>query len=320
MGEPASFLELYLGPLAPFLARHDVSDVYVNQPGELWIETLGGATERFDVPALDTAALWRLAWQIASESNQGVSAQYPLLAATLPGGARAQIVASPAARQGVAIAIRQHRAVAVELGDYQQRLTPKGLAEDVGPSDKERTLHQEDYPTTLSWAVRARKNILISGGTSSGKTTLLNSLLREVPRGERLIYIEDTPELTLSHPNSVGLIAARGSQGEARVTSEDLLQAALRMRPDRIILGELRGPEAFTFLKAINTGHPGSMTTIHADSPERAFVQLAMMALQVGLGLAYTELLALVREMVDVVVQVERADGRRYIAAIEVRG
>lgn len=318
MADPASFLELYLEPLAPFLARSDVSDIYVNRPGELWIETLGGATERYDAPALDTAALWRLAWQIASEANQGVSAQHPLLAATLPGGGRVQIVAAPATRHGLAVAIRQHRALTVDLDDYRQGAlcARPAVAE---PPEIGRLLSQQDYPAVLAWAVRARKNILISGGTSTGKTTLLNSLLRQIPNEQRLIFIEDTPELTLSHPNSVGLVAVRGNQGEARVTSEDLLQAALRMRPDRIILGELRGPEALTFLRAINTGHPGSMTTIHADSPERAFVQLAMMALQVGLGLAYAEVLALVGEMVDVVVQVERAQGGRRIAAVHVR-
>lgn len=315
---PDSFLELYLKPIAPYLARRDVTDVYVNQPGELWIETLGGVTERFQVPELDTASLWRLAWQVASETGQGISAQHPLLAATIPGGGgRVQVVAAPATRDGVAIAIRQHRALSVGLEDYARPTSQTQTGDEA--ADVAALLVRRDYPAILAWAVRARKNILISGGTSTGKTTLLNSLLREVSREERLIFIEDTPELSLSHPNSVGLIAVRGSQGEAQVTSEDLLQAALRMRPDRIILGELRGPEAFTFLRAINSGHPGSMTTIHADSPERAFVQLAMMALQVGLGLAYADILALVQEMVDVVAQVERTAGGRRIASVIVR-
>ena len=128
--------------------------------------------------------------------------------------------------------------------------------------------------------MRARRNILVSGGTSTGKTTFLNSLLAEVPREELLILIEDTPELQLEHENAVGLIAARGELGEAHVSAEDLLIAALRMRPDRIILGELRGTEAFTFLRAVNTGHPGSMTTIHADTPQRAIEQLSPLVLQ----------------------------------------
>jgi type IV secretion system protein VirB11 len=315
---PASFLEHYLEPLAPYLARRDVTDIYINRPGEVWIETLGGTTERLAAPELDTASLWRLAWQVASETNQGVNAQHPLLAASIPGGGRVQVVASPATRHGVAIAIRQHRALAPKLDDFR-RSVPQSADAESDFVDISALMARGDYPAVLSWAVRTRKNVLISGGTSTGKTTLLNSLLRQIPPHERLIYIEDTPELSLSHANSVGLIAVRGNQGEARVTSEDLLQAALRMRPDRIILGELRGPEAFTFLRAINTGHPGSMTTIHADSPERGFVQLAMMALQLGLGLAYAEVLTLVREMVDVVAQVERVGGRRGISDLVVR-
>ena len=134
----------------------------------------------------------------------------------------------------------------------------------------------------LAAAVRARKNIVVAGGTSTGKTTFLNALLREVPAEERLILIEDTPELFIRHANAVGLLAARGSLGEAQVNANDLLSASLRMRPDRIILGELRGEEAFAFLRAINTGHPGSMTTVHADSPERAIEQIVLLTLQAG--------------------------------------
>src|SRR5690606_19074788 len=122
----------------------------------------------------------------------------------------------------------------------------------------------------LQEAVRNRRNVLISGGTSTGKTTFLNALLREIPAAERLVLIEDTPELDMTHANAVGLLAARSALGEAAVKPEDLLMAALRLRPVRIILGELRGAEAFTFLRAVNTGHPGSMTTTHADDPARA--------------------------------------------------
>ena len=140
-----------------------------------------------------------------------------------------------------------------------------------------------EAPILLAEAVRARKNIIVAGGTSSGKTTFLNALLAEIPREERLLTIEDTEELRIEHPNAVGLIAARGRLAEADVSAEDLLIAALRMRPDRIILGELRGAEAFTFLRAVNTGHPGSMTTIHADTPQRAIEQLALLVVFVQL-------------------------------------
>lgn len=172
------------------------------------------------------------------------------------------------------------------------------------------------YADFLGEAVRRRLNVVISGGTSSGKTTLMNSLLQEVGGGERIILIEDTPELKLTHDNSVGLVAVRGGEGESDVTSVDLLQAALRMRPDRILLGELRGAEAFTFLRAINTGHPGSMTTLHADSPAQALTQLAMMALQAGAGISFGELREVIAEMVDVVVQLERVGERRGIVEV----
>jgi type IV secretion system protein VirB11 len=165
-------------------------------------------------------------------------------------------------------------------------------------------------------AVKARRNILISGGTSSGKTTFLNSLLAEIPDDERLVLIEDTAELHLKQENAVGLIAARGELSEAQMSAEDLLIAALRMRPDRIILGELRGIEAFTFLRAVNTGHPGSMTTIHADTPQRAIEQLALLVLQAGSKLARDDVRHYVRESVDVFVQLERRAGKRRVAQV----
>ena len=173
-----------------------------------------------------------------------------------------------------------------------------------------------DMAGLLSAAVLARKNILISGGTSTGKTTFLNALIREIPDNERLILIEDTPELYMRHANGVGLLATRSELGEARVTANDLLSASLRMRPDRIIVGELRGPEAFTFLRAVNTGHPGSMTTVHADSAARAIEQIALLVLQSGAGLRRDEVQHYVRSTVDVYVQLARTAGRRHVAQV----
>ena len=168
----------------------------------------------------------------------------------------------------------------------------------------------------LRLAVRGRKNIIVSGGTSTGKTTFLNALVKEIPLEERLILIEDTPEIRLEHPNAVGLVAARGSLGEARVSVEDLLQATLRLRPDRIILGELRGPEAYSFLRAVNSGHPGSITTVHADSPRAAVDQIALMVIQGGANLGRAEIVDYVGGVVDVAVQLSRRDGRRVISEV----
>jgi type IV secretion system protein VirB11 len=172
----------------------------------------------------------------------------------------------------------------------------------------------------LRLAIRSRKNIIVSGGTSTGKTTFLNALLKEVPLEERLILIEDTPEIQMDHPNGLGLLAVRGTQGEAQVTTDDLVQASLRMRPDRIILGELRGPEAASFLRAVNTGHPGSITTVHADSPRGAVDQLSLLVLQAGLNLGRAEIAEYVRGIVDVFVQLSRREGRRSVSQITFRG
>jgi type IV secretion system protein VirB11 len=304
------------------LARDDVTDIYVNRPGEIWVETLGGATERHDAPALDRATLDRLSRQIAALSHQGISREHPLLSATLPDGARVQVVAPPATRGDLALAIRKHVSPDLSLSDY---VSAGSFAEtkrgDVGgraPIDIElaRMLDAGDVAGMLATAVKARKNILVSGGTSTGKTTFLNALIREIPPHERLILIEDTPELHLGHANAVGLLAARSALGEAQVTADSLLAASLRMRPDRIIVGELRGPEAYTFLRAVNTGHPGSMTTVHADSAERAIEQIALLVLQTGTRLGREDVHHYVRSTVDVFVQLARTGGRRHVAEV----
>jgi type IV secretion system protein VirB11 len=304
------------------LARDDVTDIYVNRPGEIWVETLGGATERHEAPALDRATLDRLSRQIAALSHQGISREHPLLSATLPDGARVQVVAPPATRGDLALAIRKHVSPDLSLSDY---VSAGSFAEtkrgDVGgraPIDVElaRMLDAGDVAGMLATAVKARKNILVSGGTSTGKTTFLNALIREIPPRERLILIEDTPELHLGHANAVGLLAARSALGEAQVTADSLLAASLRMRPDRIIVGELRGPEAYTFLRAVNTGHPGSMTTVHADSAERAIEQIALLVLQTGTRLGREDVHHYVRSTVDVFVQLARTGGRRHVAEV----
>lgn len=307
------FLDAYLAPIAPLLIEPDVTDIYVNMPGEIWIERLGGAIEHRSIPALTDTSLWRLARQIASLSHQGISREHPLLSARLPDGSRVQIVAPPATRGPLALAIRRHLSTDLSLADYARQgafdapaMTPAQPA----------TIADDERVARLATAVKERKTILISGGTSTGKTTFLNALIREIPREERLILIEDTPELQVAHPNAVGLVAVRGALGEARVDVDDLLQASLRMRPDRIILGELRGPEAYTFLRAINTGHPGSMTTIHADSPAKAIEQLALIILQSGTQLSREDIVHYVRSTVDLFIQLERQGGRRMIRAI----
>ena len=304
------YLEAYLAPLRPWLGREDVTEIVINRPGEIWIEAAGGgAMERCRLPEFSDRHVGRLAEQVARMSHQGINRQDPLLAATLPNGGRVQFVAPSATRDHWAMAIRQHRLVDLPLTAYDEGSLPSPETE-AAPDPASRPI------AFLQHAVRTRQTILISGGTSSGKTTFLNSLLREIPEDERIILVEDTPEIRLRSANGVGLVAVKGDTGEARVTVEDLLQAALRLRPDRIVLGELRGREAVSFLRAINTGHPGSLTTIHANSPAGALEQLALMVMQAGLGLSRVDTIAYARMMIDVIVQLEKVDGRRRIVAI----
>ena len=318
------YLRAYLAPLVGMLARPDVTDIYVNRPGELWIETTTGTIERHDAPALDEPTLARLARQIASLSHQGISREHPLLSATLPDGARAQVVAPPATRGPLALAIRKHVSPDLALDDYVAAgafdETRRGAADKTAVDRALRAkLDAGDIAGMLAMAVKARKNILVSGGTSSGKTTFLNALIREIPPEERLILIEDTPELVVDQDNVVGLLAARSALGEAQVSANDLLAASLRMRPDRIILGELRGEEAFAFLRAVNTGHPGSMTTVHADSAERAVEQIVLLALQAGTQLGRDDIRHYISSTVDIFVQLARTGGRRSVAEVVLR-
>ena len=312
------YLQSYLAPLAPWLEAGDITDILINRPGEIWVERQGGGTERIEVPELSEQVLVRLGRQVAAASDQGINREQPLLSATLPGGARIQIVGPPATRGGTMIAIRKHGLADLSIA----RLAAAGMfAPDPdhlidAEARLDNALAAGDFATALVEAVRLKKTMVISGGTSSGKTTLLNALLKEIPAEERLIVIEDAPELKLDHPNAIGLIGVRGELGEARVDAEMLLQAALRMRPDRILLGELRGGEAFTFLRAINTGHPGSITTIHADSAQGALDQIVMLALLDGTNLQWDALQRYAEQVIDLLVHIERQGGVRRVVEI----
>ena len=324
--EAGIYLRACLAPFEELLAREDITDIYVNKPGEVWFETLGGATARAEDPRLDDVALLRLARQVAALSHQGVSREHPLMSAVLPDGSRVQVVAPPATRGPLALAIRRHLAPKLVLSDYQaigafaETETGELGERSVEPERIARLVEKGEIAPALSEAVRARRNILVSGGTSSGKTTFLNALIREVPADERLVLIEDTPELHVEHANHVGLVAVRGSLGETQVSANDLVTASLRLRPDRIILGELRGVEALAFLRAINSGHPGSMTTIHADSPEAAVEQLVLLALQAGTSLSRADVRHYVTQTIDVFVQLRRTGGLRRIERVALRG
>ena len=310
-GERSVYLDAYLAPFAQWLARDTVTEIIVNRPGEVWIEDAAEAgMQRIAAPEIDDQLVQRLAEQVARVSHQGINREHPLLGATLPDGARVQFCGPPAARKYWAMAIRRHRRLDLPLDAY-----------DAGPLADAASAPMPDPQAEpiayLRAAIAHRKTILISGGTSTGKTTFLNAMLGEIPVHERVILVEDTPELRLPGENGVGLVAVKGELGEAKVTANELLQAALRLRPDRIVLGELRGAESVSFLRAINTGHPGSFSTIHANSLRGALDQLALMVMQTGIGLSRSDTIAYAASVIDVIVQLGRdGDGRRGITAI----
>ncbi|PWE53685.1 P-type DNA transfer ATPase VirB11 [Metarhizobium album] len=322
--DPYYFLNRSLAPLADFLADRKVVEISINRPGEVFVERLGAAEMEFhSVPALTVTEIEHIGERVAAASNQFISSTNPLLSAALPSGERIQVVLPPAAPDGGAISIRKQVISDFTLAQYRD----SGALDRVsvaagGLNDVERNLidlldgnHIHDFIET---AVRERISILISGGTSTGKTTFLNACLKSIDPHERILTLEDTRELFPPQPNSLHLLASRGEQGTAQVTIQSLLEASLRMRPDRLFVGEIRGSEAFAFLRAINTGHPGSMSTVHADTPMGAYEQLAMMMMQAGMSSGYSkqDLMSYIRMVIPIVIQLRRDGGRRGVSEI----
>lgn len=319
------FLDKALERLKPFLSDERVSEISVNRPGELFVERLGVAgMERVVDQQFSTEWIRTLSERVAGSTNQVVNDERPILSASLPTGERFQCVLPPAAPDGGAISIRKQVIHDIGLDIYKSRgafddtkvgrqLTLSAAEEQLAAMMK----GDVDVLQFLRTAVRSRVSIAVSGGTSTGKSTFLNALLKEVPEEDRIVTIEDTRELRPITPNTVALIAPKGDQGRAKVTPQELLEASLRMRPDRVMLGELRGEEAFSFLQAINTGHPGSLTTVHANSARDAYDRLALMVLQSGVTLRKQEIIDYLKEVIPVVVQLERlTDGRRVVSEI----
>ncbi len=316
-------MELTLRPLRPHLERPDVTELCINRPGELFLETSLG-WERTPVPFADFDWCQRLARLIANLSSQRVDASAPLLSAALPTGERAQVVLPPATSAGcVALTLRRPAARVWSIAELTARgafaATRHPGSAGAAEAELERLHAARDYAAFLSLAVRERKNIIVSGATGSGKTTWTKALIGEIPASERLVTIEDARELQLDgHPNHVRLYYSKDDQGLARVTPKQLLECCLRLRPDRILLAELRGSEAFDYLRNVNSGHPGSITSVHAPSAELAFEQLALLIKQSpeGRGLARGEIRQLLHLLVDVVIQCALVAHRRVIREV----
>ena len=315
-------LDSYLLPLKEILERDGVNEVSINQPFEVWVEMKGDMI-RQELPTFDLEHLKSLGRLVAQATEQRLSEEEPLLSATLPNGYRIQIVFPPACEQKcVVISIRKPSSLKWSLEDYDKMgmfdSASIGEVEDKNDLILTKLLKLNRIKDFLHRAVLYKKNIIVSGGTSTGKTTFTNAVIRSIPHEERLITVEDAREINLtSHPNRVHLISSKGGQGRSKVSTQELIEACLRLRPERIIVGELRGSEAFSFLRAINTGHPGSISTLHADTPKMAIEQLKMMVMQAGLGMTPTEITSYIKNVIDIVVQLKRgAKGRRYISEI----
>lgn len=320
MSDAALLTELRL--IKNFIAGDGVSELSINKPGTVFIEDSGAITSH-PCPELTFDKLMSMATLIASFNNQSINEQKPLLSGSLPGGERIQIVIPPCVEPNkVCMSIRKPTGVAFTLDDYKKSGAYDGVKISDGSivSDDDRKLHnllkKGDLSTFVEQAVVLKKNIIISGGTSTGKTTYANALIGAIPLEERLITIEDTRETILTQSNSVHLLASKGGQGTAKVNVQDLLEVCLRLRPDRLLLSELRGAEAFSFLRAVNTGHTGSITTLHADSPMGAYEQLVLMVTQAGLGLIRQEILEYIHSVVEVVIQLKRINGKRVVSEI----
>lgn len=313
----SSVLEFHLEPLRPLLDADNVTELVINRPGEVGVELQSG-WEWHDVPTLNLEWLETIGNAVANFTKQSLTAETPICSTSLPSGERVQIVAPPACEAGsYSITIRKPSTKTFTLGD----LDKFGLFEETKiaaarSSDADEELvalkMQGNWPRFLELAVKSKKNILISGATGSGKTTLSKALIKLIPEHERLLTIEDTRELEVPHRNRVHMIYSKDGQGQAKVGAKHLLEASLRMRPDRILLQELRDGTAFFYLRNVNSGHPGSITTVHADSAELAFEQLTLLVKESegGRDLDRADIRSLLHLLVDVVVQCKKVDGR----------
>ncbi|MCP5272056.1 MAG: P-type DNA transfer ATPase VirB11 [Burkholderiaceae bacterium] len=330
-GDATSVLE-FLRPLRDQLDAPGVLEVCINRPGELLVETVQG-WHLTPAPAMTLERCLSLATAVATWCDQQINQERPLLSATLPSGERIQFVIPPAVMRGtVSITVRKPAKVIRRLADFEREGLFERIAESRAtvartaqapllPFEQELVaLRDADrYGDFLRLAVRRHQTIVVSGRTGSGKTTFMKGLVEEVPQHERLITIQDTAELTLpNHPNVVHLFYSKDAQGTARVTAKSLLEACLRMKPDRIFLAEVRGDECFHFVRLAASGHPGSITSVHAGSCALAFEQMALMIRESGAGggLRLQEIRALLAMVVDIVVQFDRDERGRFVSEI----
>jgi pilus assembly protein CpaF len=288
------------GPLSPLMRDPEVTDILVNGPREVWVERCGAL--HFEGVLFQSAEeLVQLVERMLGDAGAQADASHPVVDARLADGARIHVVLPPVAPSGPLVSIRRFPSRPLTMSDLRSR----GMFDACDAA-------------TLVAAVEQRLTVGISGGTGTGKTTLLNALLGCVGDGERVVIVEETPELQPPCRHAVSLVArSPNSEGRGGVDLESLVRAALRMRPDRIVVGEVRGAEALAALSAMATGHPGSLVTIHARSGAEALKRMVSLALAARTGLSEEALRAAVHAAVDVTVHLERVGGVRRVSAIE---
>lgn len=312
--------------IGQYLDSPDVTEICINRPGELYLEGRGG-WQRIEVPALtfDRARQFCTAVVNESKTGQRITDIDPVVSLTFPTGQRAQFVIPPACDPGrISITIRLPSKHAKTLQQYQQDgFFDRVLEQQPGVSDQDRELlelrHARNYAEFFRKAVLYKKNILVSGATGSGKTTFMKSLVDQIPDRERLVTIEDARELFISQGNAVHLLYSKGGQSASNVTAKSCMEACLRMKPDRIILAELRGDESFYFIRNCASGHPGSITSCHAGSVAQTWDQLALMvkASPEGGGLEFATIKRLLMSTLDILVHIKAHAGSRHITGID---
>lgn len=309
-----------------FMHSHDVTEICINRPGEIYLENHSG-WQRVEVPGLTAARALQFCTTVVNESNTGqrITDVNPVVSLTFPTGQRAQFVIPPAVEASqVSITIRLPSRQTRTLGQYQDDGFFDELLEEksgIGADDREllKLRAAGRYADFFKQAVLHKKNIVVSGATGSGKTTFMKSLVHHIPPDERLVTIEDARELFIEQPNVVHLLYSKGGQSTANISAKNCMEACLRMKPDRIILAELRGDEAFYFVRNCASGHPGSITSCHSGSTEQTWDQLALMvkASSEGAGLEFATIKRLLMMTIDIIVHIKAHAGRRYITGID---
>jgi len=288
----------FLKPIEHLILDDSISEVMVNGPDRIFIEK-AGYLEQVRGVSLGEKSLLVAVKNIARRLGDDVSESKPILDSRLPDGSRVAAVIPPCSLNGVTLTIRKFNSRDFTLDDLIR----------AGTLDRPLANRLEDY-------VLKRKNLLITGGTGTGKTTLTGLLAKFIPEDERIVLIEDTAELHLPQTNLVRFEARREQNGMPAIAIRDLLKASLRHRPDRIILGEIRGQEAFDLLQLLNTGHAGTLSTIHANSAKQGLARFTSCVLQSGVELPYRAIKTNIGDSLDVVVHIERRPGRRFIAEV----